>query len=62
MKTTKKEAKYILDLWKNDTGYFNGSITQCEFEAMLRYRFGFGEAETNVITMSLILAGAKFAL
>lgn len=58
---TKKFAKEILDIWKNETAYFNGSMTQGQFESMLRYRFGFGQAETITITMALILAGAKFA-
>lgn len=58
---TKKYAKEILDLWKNDTNYFNGSMTEGQFESMLRYRFGFGQAETTVILAALILAGAKFA-
>lgn len=61
MKYTKKFAKEILDNWKNETNYFNGSMTQGQFESMLRYRTGFGQAETITITMALILAGAKFA-
>ena len=61
MRYTKKFAKEILDLWKNDTNYFNGSMSAAEFESMLRYRMGFGQAETITITMALILAGAKFA-
>lgn len=46
MRYTKKFAKEILDLWKNETNYFNGSISAAEFENMLRYRMGFGQAET----------------
>ena len=61
MRYTKKFAKEILDLWKNDTNYFDGSMTEAQFESMLRYRMGFGQAETITITMALILAGAKFA-
>ena len=61
MRYTKKLAKEILDTWKNDTNYFNGSMSEAEFENMLRYRMGFGQAETYTITMALILAGAKFA-
>lgn len=60
MKTTKTYAKEVLNLWKDDTAYFNGSITEAEFESMLRYRMNFGQAEATVITMALILAGAKF--
>ena len=58
---TKKFAKEILDLWKDKTGFFNGSLSIGQFESMLRYRMGFGQAETITITMALILAGAKFA-
>ena len=58
---TKKAAKEILDLWKDETNYFNGTLTSAEFESMLRYRMGFGQAESITITMALILAGAKFA-
>lgn len=61
MKMTKTYAKEILNLWKDDTNYFNGSLTKGEFESMLQYRFGFGQAETIVITMALVMAGAKFA-
>lgn len=61
MKYTKKFAKEILDLWKDKTCYFNGSITMEYFQSMLKCRMGFGQAETITITMALILAGAKFA-
>lgn len=61
MKYTKKFAKEILDLNKDNTAYFDGSMTVGQFESMLRYRMGFGIAETTVITMAMILAGAKFA-
>jgi hypothetical protein len=61
MKYTKKYAKEILDIWKDDTGYFDGSITADSFENMLVFRYDFGRAEAIVITMALILAGAKFA-
>lgn len=57
---TKKYAKEILGLWKDETNYFNGTMTVGEFESMLRYRMGFGQAESITITMALILAGAKF--
>ena len=60
MKYTKKYAKEILDLWKDETNYFDGSMTVGEFEGMLMYRFHFGKAEAITITMALILAGAKF--
>lgn len=61
MRYTKKHAKEILEHWKNDTAYFDGSMTTDEFENMLRYRMNFGQAEATTITMALIIAGAKFA-
>ena len=61
MKYTKKLAKELLDINKDNTAYFDGSMTMGQFETMLRYRMGFGVAETTTITMALILAGAKFA-
>lgn len=61
MRTTKAYAKEILNLWKDNTSYFDGSVSMVEFQSMLRYRMRFGEAETQVITMALIMAGAKFA-
>lgn len=60
MRTTKTYAKEVLNLWKDKTDYFNGSITEAQFENMLQYRMNFGQAEAIVITMALILAGAKF--
>ncbi len=61
MRTTKAFAKEVLNLWKDETNYFNGTLTEGQFESMLRHRFGFGQAETIVITMALVMAGAKFA-
>lgn len=58
---TKKFAKEILDLWKDQTAFFDGSLTEGQFENMLVYRMGFGRAEAITITMALILAGAKFS-
>ena len=60
MRYTKKFAKEILDLWKNETSYFNGSMSEGQFETMLCCH-GFSHAEAITITMALILAGAKFA-
>ena len=60
MRYTKAFAKEILDAWKTDTNYFNGSMSEAQFEMMLRCR-GFGQAEAIAITMALILSGAKFA-
>ena len=61
MSIKKAYVKDVLNLWKNETAYFDGSISYGEMESMLRYRMRFGEAETQVIMMSLVLAGAKFA-
>ena len=61
MYMTKKHAKELLDTWKGQTNYFDGSMTLNEFENMLIYRFRFGQAEAYTISMALILAGAKFA-
>ena len=61
MKITKAYAKDVLNLWKDNTGYFDGSISYEVMEAMLRYRMRLAEAETQVIMMSSVLAGAKFA-
>ena len=61
MKITKKYAKDVLDIWKDQTAYFDGSMTAGQFESMLLYRMGFGQAEAVTILMALILAGAKFA-
>lgn len=60
MRYTKSFAKEILDIWKNDTNYFNGSLSEGQFESMLLCA-GFGQAEAITIAMALILAGAKFA-
>lgn len=60
MKMTKVYAKEILNIWKDETNYFNGSLTEGEFESMLRYRFNFGQAEAIVIICALVMAGAKF--
>ena len=59
MEITKVYAREVLDIWKNETGYFNGSISSGQMETVLRLK-GFSVAETEVILMSLILAGAKF--
>ena len=61
MKITKKYAREILEIHKDTTNYFDGSMSLAEFENMLLYRMGFGAAETYTISMALILAGAKFA-
>lgn len=60
MKMTKKLAKSIIEHYKNNTAYFDNSMTREEMFDMLRWRMRFGLAETEVIIASLILAGAKF--
>lgn len=58
---TKVYAREILNLNKDNTAYFDGSMTEAAFMDMLHYRMGFGNSETAVILSALILAGAKFA-
>lgn len=58
---TKKSATEILDKYKNQTYYFDGVIEMEIMKEMLRY-MNFGEAETNVILASLVLAGCKFRI
>ena len=57
---TKAYAKEILNLWKNDSRLFNGSMTEGQFESMLMSA-GIRQADAIVILMALVLAGAKFA-
>lgn len=59
-KLTKKECRTIIEQNKNETSYFDNSMTYEEMYNMLRYKMMFGEAETQVIIASLILNGAKF--
>lgn len=59
-KLTKKECKSIIEQNKNNTSYFNNSMTCEEMYNMLRHRMMFREAETRVIIASLVLSGAKF--
>lgn len=61
MKYTKKAARETIDAYKDNTGYFSGEVAQCDMFDMLRWRMGFGEAETRVIIAALVLAGAKFS-
>nr|DAH16975.1 MAG TPA: hypothetical protein [Caudoviricetes sp.] len=60
MKYTKKAAKETVEAYKDMTAYFDGSMTQESMFEMLKYRMGFGEAETRVIIGALVIAGAKF--
>ena len=57
---TKKELKSIIEVWKDETNYFTGNLKYKDMYEMFRYRFNFGEAETEVILAALELAGAKF--
>ncbi|MBO5828908.1 MAG: hypothetical protein J6R59_10725 [Paludibacteraceae bacterium] len=57
---TKTLAKKIVEREKNNTAYFDESMTRDQMYAMLRERMRFGIAETEVIIASLIIAGAKF--
>lgn len=59
---TKKAAKEEIERSKDNTGYFDGSISATQMKAMLLYRMGFGEAETNVIIAALVNSGAKFSI
>lgn len=55
---TKQNATQIIKDYKNDTNYFNGSMTAEEMQNMLMFRMGFGLAESLVITAALVKAGA----
>ena len=59
---TKVMAKEIINKEKelNETNYFSGDLKMKDMKEMLRYRMGFGEAETNFILASMVNAGAKF--
>lgn len=55
-----KELRNTINNYKDETFYFNGSISEQDMFEMLRYRMGFGNAETEVIISALKLVGAKF--
>lgn len=57
-----EECNQIIKENKDNTAYFDREITQDEMWSMLRYRMGFGEAETGVIVAALIKAGARFKM
>lgn len=57
---TKTELKKIITDWKDETNYFTGNLEYKDMYWMFRYRFSFGEAETQIILAALELAGAKF--
>ena len=55
---TKQEATQNIKNYKDVTAYFDGSFSLKDFQDMLRYRFGFGEGETMVISSALVKVGA----
>ena len=57
---TKAKAREIIEANKDNTAYFDKSISAKEMYEMLRYRMRFGEAETKVIIAALEVSGAKF--
>lgn len=59
-KYTKAQAKETIAAHKENTAFFDCSMTQEEMYNMLRYRMRFGEAETQVIIAALVVSGAKF--
>lgn len=59
-KYTKANAKETVDAYKDMTSYYDGSMTQDEMYALLRYRMMFGDAETRCIIAALTISGAKW--
>lgn len=57
---TKKEADEIITEYKDNTAYFDGTLTSKEMYELFRYRYSFGEAETMTIIAALVKSGAKF--
>jgi len=57
---TKTYAKQIIAQQKDNTSYYDNTLTYTEMYEMFRYRFQFGEAETACIISALVLSGAKF--
>ena len=60
MKYTKKQARATVAAHKDNTAYFDGSLSFEQMYGMLRYNMHFGEAETQVIISALVASGAKF--
>lgn len=60
MKYTKAYAKEILNYWKDKSSFFNGSMTVAQCEMQL-HSLGISEADSIMITMALVIAGAKFS-
>ena len=57
---TREEAKKLIKEYKDNTVYFDNTMSENEMYKMLRFNMAFGEAETMVIIASLKLEGAKF--
>ena len=60
---SKKECDTVINMYKDKTAYFGNEGEPMTYDAMfnmLRYRMGFGFAETMVIIASLIKCGAIF--
>ena len=59
---SKKAAQEVINREKelHETNYFSGELNVSSMKEMLRFRMGFGEAETNFILASMVNAGAKF--
>lgn len=57
---TKKRAKEIILENKDNTAYFDKSVSYEDMYNMFRFQLRFGEGETKVILSSIILAGGKF--
>lgn len=61
---TKKTANEVITKEKelHETNYISGLLKASDMKEMFRYRYGFGEAETNFIIASMVNAGAKFII
>ena len=58
LRMTKQEATQNIKNYKDVTAYFDGSFSLKDFQDMMRYRVGFGEGETMVISSALVKVGA----
>ena len=58
--TAHQNAKEIIKRHADNTCYFDCTITTAEMYEMFRERFGFGNAEAQVIIAALTLAGAQW--
>ena len=60
MSTKREDAKWVIKHYGKKTAYFDKTLKYSDMYLMLRDRYNFGVAETEVIMAALILAGAKF--